>query len=289
MAKNILSENKEDVKKILSISNSKPNNNNGKEFNIQSNLASDKKFVSNVAKKSIEEQLKYMKEYIASPKFKDRLKKQLNTEKKIGGNYTDILNVFAGKKITSQKELNDRVNSIIEKSKKQSEILKNKNINVGDFAIGPNVGAEYQKDTGKININENALKDVPTIPIHEISHAVSDGKDPYSYSFKEKFLDKILQPTHKLGDPYVQTPTEIKARLDAIRFLAKKKGIYDAGKQDITKEVFKKLISDKEIKNDKNFKEINGQLKENYKENGMIWLLNNIAKNKTTENTNQTV
>jgi hypothetical protein len=88
-----------------------------------------------------------------------------------------------------------------------------------------------------------------------------------------------LSPLSERGNEYIQRPTEIKARLDAIRYLAMKKGIYNPMTQDIDEKGLKKLMSDKDITSDINYKDILGQLKDEYKVNGLKWLLNNIAKN----------
>ena len=104
--------------------------------------------------------------------------------------------------------------------------------------------------------------------------------EPYSPAFDEKYLKKIfIPPTNSRFEGEVQKPTEVKARLDAIRYLGAKKGIFDAGKTDFTPQDFRKLMKDKEISNDYNFKQILDQLPKDRQEKGFVWLMNEIASN----------
>lgn len=69
-------------------------------------------------------------------------------------------------------------------------------------------------------------------------------------------------------------PTENKADLNALRYLLKERGIYDSGKGEFKKEHLKKLP--------KSF--VKDRLLKNYKEEDLIWLMNNIAMNDEKSN-----
>lgn len=270
------------VSKIISIAGPGPK----KKLDLDLKLATDKNKVEKKVSPIIEQQLDYTEKYLMSPQYRKRLKKQLNTEIQIGGGVPAPESPFMTKRFITDKDKNREIDRIVNQNIERIKSLRNKNINIGDFVVRAGAKAEYEKSTGKVHIPESrfGVKGEETIPVHEFSHAATDAERPYSYGFKSKFVDKILNPVWKSGNSYVQNPTELKARIDAIRFLAKKKGIYDPLTQDIDDKGIQKLLSDKEIVGDQNFKEISGQLKNEYKKNGLKWLLNNIAKIKSTNN-----
>lgn len=73
-------------------------------------------------------------------------------------------------------------------------------------------------------------------------------------------------------------PAENKADLNALKYLLQKEGIYNPGKEKLKKEHLNKL--------NKSF--VKDRLLENYKEEDLIWLMNNIAMN-DSENSNTSV
>jgi hypothetical protein len=130
------------------------------------------------------------------------------------------------------------------------------------------------------------------MPVHEFSHSSTLTNDPYTWEFFRKYIggkgedDGIFKGSVGFGGNYhsVASPTELKARIDAIRFLAKKNGIWDAGKSDITDEQVEKLLNHPKIRGNEQLGEvlrIIGDTKD--KKQGFKWLLNNIAKNKSNK------
>jgi hypothetical protein len=241
------------------------------------NTKSDIDFIENKARPEIYNQLSYMENYVKSPKFKERLTKQFTAEANSRSGY--------GGDITPNKKkdwINGMVNNQISNSLSYLKDIKNKKINIGNFVLNTlGAGGEYTAYDKQINIptgNLKASSNLATIPVHELSHASTDNEG-YPDIIKEQYVNKILSPLSERGNEYIQRPTEIKARLDAIRYLAMKKGIYNPMTQDIDEKGLKKLMSDKDITGDINYKDILGQLKDEYKVNGLKWLLNNIAKN----------
>jgi len=91
-------------------------------------------------------------------------------------------------------------------------------------------------------------------------------------------LPKIKQRVMKNPASHNLKPEENKADLNALRFLLNEEGIYDARKEEFTKQHLKKLKS--------NF--IKDRLLRNYSEKDLIWLMNNIALNDNKENYNVT-
>jgi hypothetical protein len=262
---------------IITAKKSKPGKNSIKFKTDIANTKSDIDFIENQARPEIYKQIDYMEKYVKSPKFKQRLEKELGAE---ANSKNTVGNYLAPSK--RKDWVKDQVSNKISNSISYLNDIKNKKINIGGFVLNNFGGGEYDPAYKEINIPTGNLK-VPeylqTIPIHELSHA-STNKNAYSDFIKENYADKLFIGTD-IGSEYIQRPTEVKARLDAIRYLAMKKGIYNPMTQDIDEKGLKKLMSDKEITNDINYKDILSQLKGEYKINGLKWLLNNIAKNKS--------
>jgi hypothetical protein len=241
------------------------------------NTKSDIDFIENKARPEIYKQFDYMEQYVKSPKFKQRLEKEFGAEANSKTTYGNYM---------SPKErkdwVKDQVSNKIANSLSYLKDIKNKKINIGNFVLNTlGAGGEYTAYDKQINIPTGNLKvasNLATIPVHELSHASTDNQG-YPDIIKEQYVNKILSPLGERGNEYIQRPTEVKARLDAIRYLAMKKGIYNPMTQDIDEKGLKKLMSDKDITSDINYKDILGQLKDEYKVNGLKWLLNNIAKN----------
>lgn len=90
-----------------------------------------------------------------------------------------------------------------------------------------------------------------------------------------KDLDRKIISRSEKDLSHDMKPTENKADLNALRYELKKSNIYDAGKENFKKEHLKKL-KDSFIKR---------RLLKNYKEEDLIWLMNNIANQEQPNNT----
>lgn len=234
-------------------------------------------------KKEIFDQYAFSKYYLNSPKYTERLGKMINTEKKLdssnpyttyfqpGSRYRENLLSAPTKEVIS--------NALKYSNYKLTDLLKKGKINLTDKDLGKDVGGTYWSATNQVDINRNLAKNNRSVPSHEFSHATLSGSDPYSSAFKEKYVNPLMvSPTSSDYRVQVQEPTELKARLDAVRYLAYKKGLYDPGTQTFDQKALDKLKKDKEISNDFNFKQIMSQLNDKSKNTGFIWLMNNIAK-----------
>lgn len=230
----------------------------------------------------IRKQLAYIKEYTASPKYQERLTKMANTEKVLQPSVVpEPVNaeVFAGAK-TNTPTVTMVGNVVAENQRNLNALEQPGKIQVIDESLGRNVAGGYDSSYRDVRLNEELTRANPTVPVHEFSHAANNGRQPYSTAFDQKYLDKVfIPPTNSMFSGEVQKPTEVKARLDAIRFLGKEKGIYDAGKSDFTIKDLDKMLQDKDIREDYNFKQIMDQLPAGRKKVGLLWLMNNIAKN----------
>lgn len=240
----------------------------------------------------IQKQFQFLKDYTASPKYQERLAKMVNTEKMLQAavaperiaaeqmsayqTNTPTPQVVSGIQQFNQQALND--------------LQAPGKIQVGDIDLGRNVAGGYDSSYDDVRMNEALVKLNPTVPVHEFSHASTGGQQPYSKKFEDMYTKKIfIPPTNSRFSGEVQKPTEVKARLDAIRYLGTKKGLFDAGKTDFTEKDWNKIINDNDIKNDFNFKQIVDQLPKDKKRVGFMWLMNNIAKLDTPSETENIV
>jgi hypothetical protein len=107
-----------------------------------------------------------------------------------------------------------------------------------------------------------------------------DLKDMYRQSAKES--GKSLSDRLHKGQTHDISPSESKSDIDAFRYLLQKRGIYNAGKSDISKDVLEKAEKDPTIK--KSF--ILKRLKENFDDKAIIEIMNKIAKNNDTQKDN---
>lgn len=127
-----------------------------------------------------------------------------------------------------------------------------------------------------------------TTPIHEFSHQSTDG----IYFLYPETMKILREITHfdgwnfmsrgvtKLKYPeivfvYLDNPTEIKARLDALRYLLYREGICDLRVEDFRMKHLKLLRENLSIKMDTNVSELIFQILMNEKD--LIWIMNNFA------------
>jgi len=83
---------------------------------------------------------------------------------------------------------------------------------------------------------------------------------------------------------YVATPTEVRARLNDIRFQSKKRKLYDPFTQKVTPEIYEKLKNTEfETGEEKGFDALK-QLKGIYTDEQIMYMLNNISQNTPSNN-----
>jgi hypothetical protein len=154
---------------------------------------------------------------------------------------------------------------------------------VANYVAGPN-GPKDQYGQPLTQVDEDRGY---TMPVHEFSHS-STTNDPFSYKYSQAYLqgDKgIMKGRNWMDDLHsTRSPTELKARIDVIRFLAKKNKIWDAGTTDITDEQLEKLMNHPNIRgNDAMGDVLRAIGKDKNQKKNFKWLLNNIAKNKSNK------
>jgi len=158
-------------------------------------------------------------------------------------------------------------------------------------------GSQYQPETNSIVIDQatdrinKAFISREGVKAHEYGHAELSGSElnerdanelfrrQRTYSNPEDYispeeLERIKKRGYKVNHDL--RPEENKSDLNGFRFLMNQDGVYDARKEEFTKEHLKKSKN--------NF--IKNRLLKNYSEEDLIWLMNNVAlnenKNKST-------
>ena len=126
----------------------------------------------------------------------------------------------------------------------------------------------------------------------------SEGFTEDDKDFQQKFtnLKNIIQTNHKeiiedeqkewkiKGHDYISQPTEVRARLGEIRHQARKEGIYDPFIKQITPEIFQNYINKKRSnKNRTNSMGPIQDLRKQFTDEEILWMLQNISKNNEGE------
>ncbi|AGO49454.1 structural protein [Cellulophaga phage phi4:1] len=148
------------------------------------------------------------------------------------------------------------------------------------------VGSKFDKESRSVIYDESQLAKLEKIgPVskeevvaHELNHAMNYDLDSHTRLNKRDIeeLTNRLKPSVK--DKHSLKPEENQSDLQAFRFILNKEGIYDARKEDFGKKHLEKAK--------KSFSK--NRLLKNYKEEDVIWLMNNIANNFNSENKNLT-
>ena len=215
-------------------------------------------------------QYKWFKNYMRSPKYVERLKKE----------FPDYTDKQIGQEVKSRLEnvMQTRVgflpfSSDISPSLGSLQGVYNTDEYPGAIMLRP----EYSASTSdEIFEPGHYLGGYTTIPLHEWSHAADDGGNRIPQSTTDLMLSKMKE--NILGLPkdkyYYTKPTEYLGRMQPLRYLMQKEGLYDAGTQDFTKEDLEKAKQNKTIKNNVHFQ----NLMENVKsDEDFIELMNKVA------------
>jgi hypothetical protein len=174
---------------------------------------------------------------------------------------------------------------------------------IGNISVRENPGGTtiYHDKGNEVAINDNQLKSYGATRqeglSHEVAHAINSNAEVKGSALSDQEQNYILDRTKNLspelktsllnrskeqGKPLYEimtgafhdvNPAETKSDIDAFRFLLNKKGLYNAGKQDITPEIINKAKKDPSIR--KSF--ITKRLLENFDDKDLIDIMNNVA------------
>ncbi|MFA6397359.1 MAG: hypothetical protein WDK96_00745 [Candidatus Paceibacterota bacterium] len=266
----------------------------------QVNIDSSKK--ENI-EKMIEEQRSWFKDYIQSPKFKERLTKEYLRSH----NYPEIYNNYlANSKPSENKDYKDddtlRIETNPDDTERLAELLPDpdtsnipiseiedieKEINyrlyslsngkiyvvdsIEDISLleGGTVLGSYDIDGDTTKIRADFLNyGTNSVSTHEFSHDADQSGENL-----KSFTVFIFNEMANSGSEYLNDPTEIQARMNELKYLLKEHGIYDASTEDFTEETFWKMIEDEVIIGNYAIQ----QLLQTLSKEELIWLMNNVA------------
>ena len=217
------------------------------------------------------EQYKWFKDYMQSPKYVERLQKEFPNYNK------DQI----GKEVKSRLEnvMQTRVGFLPRSSNISTGVGGTQGVyNADEYPGAIMLRPEYSENHPAKSLFKpgNYLSGYTTIPLHEWSHAADDGGNRIPQSTTDLMLSKMKE--NSLGLPkdkyYYTKPTEYLGRMQPLRYLMQKEGLYNAGTQDFTKEDLEKAKQNKTIKNNVHFQ----NLMENVNsDEGFIELMNKVA------------
>jgi hypothetical protein len=216
-------------------------------------------------------QLQWMKGYVNSPKYKQRLSKFRNN-----------------------------INDVVDARNRRLDDIGF----IHTTTQTPDDPGVYSSMTNSIRMNPVYSRSFGFEPestkLHEISHAVNSGNSTFTSLTpleEEYIMDKQVTfgknrnehmkkfardnkislsqaVTHNWG-LHDYAPAEIKSDIDAVRYLMSREGIYDAGTQDINEDILNKARSHPRIKDASLFK----RLQSKYDDKDLIDIMNKVASN----------
>jgi len=148
---------------------------------------------------------------------------------------------------------------------------------------------QFVEDKNKVLLNPSSNNDkLSEVGVHELSHATDLAGANIPSADVEKMWKYQKQHEQEKGkltkffddkdfNTYVGRPTETRARLNAIRYLGKKEGIYDPYREKVNKDILKKLPSSIFHPTELD------QLRLIYSDDQIIDLLNSVSKNDSNE------
>ena len=215
-------------------------------------------------------QYKWFKNYLQSPKYVERLKKE----------FPDYTDKQIGQEVKSRLEnvMQTRVGFLPRSSDISTGVGGVQGVYDADEYPGSiMLRPEYSASTSDVLFEPgNYLSGYNTIPLHEWSHAADDGGNRMPQSTTDLMLSKMKENSLDIPkDKYYYTkPTEYLGRMQPLRYLMQEEGLYDAGTQDFTKEDLEKAKQNKTIKNNVHFQDLMENVKS---DEGFIELMNKVA------------
>ena len=225
------------------------------------------------------EQYKWFKNYLQSPKYVERLKKE----------FPDYTNEQIGEEIKTRLEnvMQTRVGFLPRSSDISTGVGGVQGVyNADEYPGAIMLRPEYSASTSDVLFEPgNYLSGYDTIPLHEWSHAADDGGNRIPQSTTDFMLSRMKENSLDIPkDQYYYTrPTEYLGRMQPLRYLMEQEGLYDAGMEDFTIEDLEKARKNKRIKNNVHFENLMDNVNSDEE---FIELMNSVAAIDTIEEDN---
>ena len=253
----------------------------------------------------IEEQKKWLQDYVNSPMYRQRLLQELGKNGKydVDSEIKERSNNLLGLDYEITNRMPKNVLGLY-----GAKYPHDREVELDGYGILPD-SYMNSKNRGKLKVRKKHVSDLT--PLHEFSHAIDDGgsripdttiRDIFDrvegshyvksnnpttntnrrYSNVNRSFD-LPSNTFDLGFDYISTPSELMARQNVLRYLLNKEGIYDAKKEVFDKEHFEKMLNNSNIIENNQVREyldaVKGSNPDEFR-NNVMWLMNNIAFNK---------
>lgn len=233
----------------------------------------EKKEVTKSASNPDAEVKDWMLSYVNSPKYKERLAGFYKYPEYIQNQRQGVLSGTKIKEVPSGSTQYYSYDNELSVSPSQLAALKAGREEAVTHELGHAINANNQNKAAALSIPESRY-------IMERNKAlIPDIRESVLRSAKDtnRNVSKIMG-----GELHDVTPSENLSDVQALRFLLKKRGIYDAGTQDFNPDVLKKASKDPVIRKSFIFK----RLKDNFDEQGLQEIMNKVAatNNKTNSN-----
>jgi hypothetical protein len=255
------------------------------------------------AQDGVKKQKEWLRSYIQSPKYRERLKKEFagKDDKFIDNEVNARLNNLLNEKIDYVKSISKNPGSI-----SGMAIPKQYEGEYYDYEKNKFLPSKWEPDPFKrgydkkghiyleSEYNPNNWHPHPgyeTIPLHELGHAIDDGGYRIPLSTKKKIYNytKIgVRPNYRsqgMTFDYYNTPTEFINRIQPIRYLLNSEGLYDTRTKDFTEKDYDNMMKNEKINRNVHYQEVMEYLKGNaeQKKKAFIDLMNSVAINNNTD------
>ncbi len=228
----------------------------------------DKK--ANASNNSDSEVKDWMLSYVNSPKYKERLSGFYKYPGYIQNQRQGILSGTQIKEVPTGLTQYYSSGNELSVSPAQLAALKAGREEAVTHELGHAINANNENKAATLSIPESKF-------IMERNRAlIPDIRESVLRSAKDtnRNVSKIMG-----GELHDVTPSENLSDVQSLRFLLKKRGIYDAGTQEFNPEVLKKAAKDPVIRKSFIFK----RLKDNFDDKGLQEIMNKVATNKQTQ------
>ena len=260
------------------------------------------------AQDGVDLQKEWLTSYVQSPKYKERLGKEFagQSDEFIQQENDARLNNLLNTKTKYVKSIGNSpgwISGMMVPKENKGEIYDNASKKFIKNKWSPGARGYDKKGTVYLE-NEyrpdhwNPSEGFETTPLHELGHAVDDAgyripasteKKIHNYTDWQSISKSLNLPNYKnngLTFDYYNTPSEFINRIQPIRYLLNKEGLYDARTSDFTEKDYDNMLKNKNLNNNQHYKDVMNSLKgdKKQKKKAFVDLMNTVAKVDDNEN-----
>lgn len=218
-------------------------------------------------KDAIQDELNWIRNYIQSPKYLERLGKEFPdyTQDQLTEEMNARLNNINNVNITFEDQLaGGKALGVYWPTEDKGKRLNNANVHDPSSWVDREINEEKAGTIG-LQTGYHQTPGDESVGLHEIDHQVNDGGMRIPASTEKLIHDNTTpmgqggyQSPEGLQFGYVNTPTEYIARQTAIRKLLHDEGIYDSNTEDFTIDHYNKMLENGRLVNNKQLHDLIG-------------------------------